>query len=192
MDYDNDALKYYRMYAYDDQFLGQAYRAMIPNTICVIKDNNNEGREYIDLATYVFKGMPAEVKQQYKELLERIMEIKQTSIYAPDFWQKLHSVYAVQADAKLGNELNGVFRILSLVVDDAKKARVSEGKSWFDITEEEIMTAMGIEQLDDILSAVYYPRTELVQQHYDKVVSDKFHPFGVFPLISEQNKAVKR
>ena len=130
MSFDFEALDYYEMYAYDDEFLGQAYRAMLPNTICVIKDNNNAGREYIDLAAYVFKGMPGEIKQQYKELLKNIMKAKQTSVLSPDFWQKLHSVNAVQADDKLGNELNGVFRILSLVVDEAKMNRTSQGKTW--------------------------------------------------------------
>lgn len=177
---------------FGDEFLGMAYRSMLPN-ICFIKDNNLQGqREYIDLAGYVFKGMPEDIKQQYKDLLGTIIEKKQARVNSPDFWHKISGTNPISVDEKLGHELLGVFRIIQNTVEGLQKSRVSEGKNWFNITEEEIMSVMGIEQLEDILSAVYYPRTEVVQQHYDKVVSDKFNPFGVYPLISEQSKGVKR
>ena len=154
--------------------------------IFVIKDNNLQGqREYIDLAGYVFKGMPEDIKQQYKDLLGTIIEKKQARVNSPDFWHKISGTNPISVDEKLGHELLGVFRIIQNTVEGLQQIKQI-------ITEEEIMSAMGIEQLEDILSAVYYPRTEVVQQHYDKVVSDKFNPFGVYPLISEQSKGVKR
>lgn len=176
-----------------NNFLAQAYRCMSCNDVCFIKDKNHQGeREYIDLAENVFNGMPEEIKKQYKDLLAYIIERKQTKVGDPYFWQKIHYVNPVQANESLGSEIAGVFEVISEVVKEIQKTRSTNGKDWFNITEEEIKEAMGIESLDDILSAIYYPRTEIVQRYFDKAKSNNFSTFGTNPLITESTKGQTR
>ena len=172
-----------------DGFLATAYRCMSYHEMTFIKDKNGQGpSEYIDLAERVFRGMPEDIKKQYKDLLALVIEKRQIRIGEPNFWQRLRGANPTAVDENLGNEIDGVFKVISNVVSEAQKVRSQNGKDWFNITEEEIKNAMGIDNLDDILSAVYYPRNEKVQRFFDEARNDKFSSFGTNPLIAEETK----
>ena len=61
----------------ENQFLAQAYSAMIHTDIRFPNDDSRQGNKYtecINLAENVINGMPAEIKEQYKNLLACILK----------------------------------------------------------------------------------------------------------------------
>ena len=185
----------------ENKFLAQAYSAMIRTDIRFPNDNSRQGDKYtecINLAENVFNGMPAEIKEQYKNLLACILEKKHTNVDDQDCLKKIYYLSPAQAcvdlrwEKNLGCEIEGVFEVIYGVVKELQKIRSRDWKDWYSITEDEIKIAMGIESLDDILSAIYYPRTEIVQRYFDKAKSNNFSTFGTNPLITESTKGQTR
>lgn len=185
----------------ENNFLAKAYRGMIRTDICFPKDNSRQDGRYtecIDLAENVFNGMPEEIKEYYKTLLACIFEMKHTNVNDPDCLKKIYYISPAQASMDLGYEKNlgceieGVFEVIQGIVRELQEIRRKNGKDWFSITEDEVKTAMGIENLDDILDAIYYPKTEIAQRYFDKVKSNKSSMFGTNPLITESTKGRTR
>lgn len=193
MELSMDTGKKFATNCYSNEFLGVVYRTMIPHNICFIVDQKGHGAsKYIDLAPFVFKGMDEEVKEQYVGILNTIMKKKNISVDDINFWQTIHCVNPSAVNQNLGNEIAGVFTIISKVVGEAQKVRSEQGQDWFSITEEEIKKYMGIENFDEILDAVYSPRTEIVQKYFDEVTNSKLYDgFGTQPLIKKETSIKK-
>lgn len=181
----------------ENKFLAQAYSAMIHTDIRFPNDNSREGDKYtecIDLAENIFNGMSEEAKEYYKDLLACIFEAKHTNVNDPDCLKKIYYISPAQASMDLGYEKNlgceieGIFKVIYGVVRELQELRSKNGKDWYSITEDEIKTAMGIDNLDDILYAIYCSRTEIVQKYFNKTKGEGNTTFGTNSLINDSQR----